>query len=154
MTEHPRSTQARLAHVANMLHTPQTCQIETLSLHPCQGRVESGLPSYLLHALGLVALTKIRVRENENFRGAVTVLPCFSVMPRGHPQPSPQYTQVSQAIAMSGTEHIKATPRSTVLGQNRQPRFLTPYPKSRLLGSSVTPTEHGHISASTPCVHW
>lgn len=66
--------------------------------------MESRLRSYLLHALGLVVLTKIRVGENENLRGAVTVLPCFSVTPSGHPQPSPQNTQVSQAIAMSGTE--------------------------------------------------
>lgn len=75
------------------------------------------------------------------------------MLPRGRPQPSPQYTQVSQAIAMSGTELIRATPRPTVLGQNRQPRLLTSYPKSRLLGGSVTPVEHGHISTSTPSVH-
>lgn len=43
------------------------------------------------------------------------MLPCFSVMPSGCPQPSPQYTQVSQAITMPGTEHLRATPRSTVL---------------------------------------
>lgn len=82
------------------------------------------------------------------------MLPCFSMMPSGCPQPSPQHTQVSQAIAMSGTEHVRATPRSMVLGQNGQPRFLTPYPKSRLPGGSVSPIEHGHILASTPCVHW
>lgn len=78
-------------------------------------------------------------------------------------QPSPQHTQDSQAIAVSGTEPIRATPRSTVLGQNpKHSRFQRPQgnsgfwnctPKSRLLGGSVTSIEHGHNSTSTPSVH-
>lgn len=54
---------------------------------------------------GLAALLKIEVRENENSEAL------FAMLPRGCPQPSPQCTQVSQAIAMSGAEHIRATPR-------------------------------------------
>lgn len=71
------------------------------------------------------------------------------MLPRGHPQPSPQYTQVSQAIAMSGTEHIRANP-----GAGTEPQVLGQSPRRpRLLGGSVTPIERGHISTSTPSVH-
>lgn len=91
VTEPPRSTQARLAHRANMLHTPNFARLRPrVSM---SGRVKSGLLSYLLHALGEGGPDKDQSKRTMKISEALlTVLLCFSVTPSSCPQPSLQYT--------------------------------------------------------------
>lgn len=74
---------------------PQPCQSKTWSLHVRQGGVQSRLLHACLRAGGPVE--NLSQRKGK-LRGG------------GRPQPSPQYTQVSQAITMTGAEHIRANP--------------------------------------------